>query len=207
MRFKALLVDLDGVVRRWPASDELIEDAHGLPRGVIRRIAFAPDLLSLAITGQITDQEWRQRVADRLQLEFSLGSVSIDVVKKWSQIIGEVDWETVSILRQCDASIRRGLVTNATSRLEGDLARLRIADEFDFVVNSSEVGIAKPDRKIFEISLLRAGIEPAEALFIDDIAENVMAAEDFGITGHVFSDHAELLAFLRQLGVIPPDNL
>jgi putative hydrolase of the HAD superfamily len=97
-------------------------------------------------------------------------------------------------------------VTNATSRLRQDLSQLGIADEFDFVVNSSEVGVVKPDRKIFKISLLRAGIEPAEALFIDDIAENVKAAEDFGITGHFFSSHAELLAFLRQLDVIPPDN-
>jgi putative hydrolase of the HAD superfamily len=173
---------------------------------VIRRIAFAPDLLSLAITGQITDQEWRQRVADRLQLEFSLGSASIDVVKKWSQIIGEVDWETVSILRQCDDSLRRVLVTNATSRLEQDLATLGLADEFDIVVNSSEVGIAKPDRKIFEISLLRAGAEPAEALFIDDIVENVKEAEKLGITGHIFLSHAELLAFLSRLGVISSEN-
>jgi putative hydrolase of the HAD superfamily len=75
------------------------------------------------------------------------------------------------------------------------------------VVNSSEVGVAKPDRKIFEISLLRAGAEPAEALFIDDMAENVKAAENLGITGHVFSSHVELLAFFRQLGVISSKNV
>jgi putative hydrolase of the HAD superfamily len=98
MRLKALLVDLDGVIRQWPSSDNLIETRYSLPAGAIRRTAFAPDLLPLAILGRITDQEWRQKIAESLELEFSLGSTATDAVLEWSQPIGQVDYVTLSLL-------------------------------------------------------------------------------------------------------------
>jgi hypothetical protein len=51
MKLKALLADLDRVVRQWPSSDNLIETQYGLPAVAIRRTAFALALLSLAILG------------------------------------------------------------------------------------------------------------------------------------------------------------
>ena len=201
MRYKALLVDLDGVVRQWPKRNEQIEDKYGLRRGAIGQVAFAPQLLSLSVTGRISDREWRERVAAQLALEFSRAAAT-SAVMNWSQTVGQVNWETLSILRQCDASLHRVLVTNATSRLEDDLKQLGLAQEFERVVNSSAVGVAKPDRRIFEIALRQAGAEPAEALFVDDTPENVRAAEVLGMTGHVFSTPDNLRAFFRQLGVI-----
>jgi putative hydrolase of the HAD superfamily len=66
MQYNAILVDLDGVIRRWQSSDESIETACNLPIGSIRKIAFEPKLLNLAITGAITDEVWRDRIARQL---------------------------------------------------------------------------------------------------------------------------------------------
>ena len=50
---KALLIDLDGVIRLWPATQDAdAEIAVGLPDGAIKRVAFAADLLLPAITEQ-----------------------------------------------------------------------------------------------------------------------------------------------------------
>ena len=60
---RVLLTDLDGVVRRWPATQfSSVEDAHRLPRGCMARAAFHESLL--------TDAEWRKRIAARLAAQF-----------------------------------------------------------------------------------------------------------------------------------------
>ena len=201
MKFKVLMIDLDGVIRRWDGQDNQTEPAYGLPKGAIRQIAFASDLLSLAVTGRITDEEWRRRITERLQQEFSSARAA-EAVIEWSRPAGEVDWETVSILRNCDPSVKRGLITNATTRLDRDLAELGILNEFVLVINSSAVGFAKPSRKIYEIALQHADAKPSEALFIDDTDRHVRATEELGITGHVFSTHENLRDFLMQARVL-----
>lgn len=53
---RALLIDLDGVIRTWRSQEDPDrERGFGLPPGAIRRIAFAPEWLMPAITGQIAD--------------------------------------------------------------------------------------------------------------------------------------------------------
>ncbi len=56
---------------------------------------------------------------------------------------------------------------------------------FDLVVDSCEVGLRKPDPRIWELTLERLGVAANEALFLDDHPTNVAAAEDLGITGIV----------------------
>ena len=70
-RVLGLLCDLDGVVRLWPAHVvAAAEEAAGLPRGSIQDMAFAPDLLTLAVTGGISDEAWREEVIARLRAAY-----------------------------------------------------------------------------------------------------------------------------------------
>jgi putative hydrolase of the HAD superfamily len=60
-------------------------------------------------------------------------------------------------------------------------AERRLADHFDAVVISYDVGLTKPDAAIYQLCLARLGVQPHEALFVDDRAENVEGAERLGI--------------------------
>lgn len=60
--YDAVLCDIDGVLRHWPAVDT-IEQAHGLPVGALAAAAFAPVRLHPAITGEVSDEQWRAAVA------------------------------------------------------------------------------------------------------------------------------------------------
>ena len=65
-----VLTDFDGVVRHWPAAvTASVEDRHGLKRGSLARTAFDPSILDDAVTGRMTDSEWRCEVARRLGAE------------------------------------------------------------------------------------------------------------------------------------------
>lgn len=139
-----LLIDLDGVLRVWDrAIMANAEHRGGLVPGSLARAAFAHDLLLPAITGVTTDAEWRTAVAARLAQEYG-DAASRAAVQTWSVPHGAVNAHVLDLVRQARQRVRVGLLTNATSRLDGDLAALGLAGEFDVVVNSARVGIAKP---------------------------------------------------------------
>lgn len=73
---------------------------------------------------------------------------------------------------------------------------------FDHIILSYKVGLVKPEQAIFEYTLKQAGAHPSECLFIDDLVENVHAAERLGIRGHHFTTPSRLMEALIQHGVL-----
>ncbi|MGW7610479.1 hypothetical protein ACWGKW_24995 [Streptomyces sp. NPDC054766] len=55
--YEAVLCDVDGVLRRWPAADAIEHDAHGLPVGALAAAVFAPARVQPAVTGEVTDEQ------------------------------------------------------------------------------------------------------------------------------------------------------
>ena len=80
--------------------------------------------------------------------------------------------------------------------------RFGLLRRFEDVLVSGAEGVAKPDPAIFRLALDRFGLEPAETLFVDDVARNVDAAATVGITGHQFRDADRLRAFLVEQGLL-----
>ena len=70
---------------------------------------------------------------------------------------------------------------------------------FDVVVISGEVGMRKPERQIFELTLDRLGLPAAECVFIDDMAHNVAAAGEAGLAGIVHRSFDETASELQTL--------
>jgi 2-haloacid dehalogenase len=74
-----------------------------------------------------------------------------------------------------------------------------IFDRFTDIIVSGTEKLAKPDPAIFQLAIDRFGIDPAGALFVDDVAANVAGAESVGFAGHLFSDASSLrLDLLRR---------
>jgi putative hydrolase of the HAD superfamily len=105
-------------------------------------------------------------------------------------------------LRVRQAGYRTALVTNNAKEFREGWRRLVPAEElFDVIVDSSEVGVRKPDPAIYHLTLERlGGIAPERAVFLDDAASNVAAAEALGMRGVLVSaDLAPTLALLDEL--------
>lgn len=206
MTGRALLLDLDGVLRIWSADHvRPAERTSGLPVGAIRRTAFAKDILMPAITGQASDQQWRQEIVKRLQIEFPAADCA-RAVKMWSKSVGMVDQDVLAFVQEFRRSGPVVLVTNATTRLPQDLKELGLSGEFDTVVNSSTIGAAKPDEAIYNAALSAAGVEPCDAIFVDDASDNVDAAVRLGMAGHLYRGIRTLRAELVRAGIIASEN-
>jgi 2-haloacid dehalogenase len=77
-----------------------------------------------------------------------------------------------------------------------------IFDRFQDIIVSGTEKLAKPDPAIFRLAINRFGIDPAGALFVDDVAANIAGAESVGIGGHRFTEAATLESALIARGLL-----
>jgi 2-haloacid dehalogenase len=110
---------------------------------------------------------------------------------------------TVQVLAELKAA---GMPCYALSNMEPDAfairrARFPFMKWFDGHVISGLEGVAKPDRRIFEILLQRHGLEPPSTVFVDDQERNVAAARALGITALRFTSAPQLSQDLLALGI------
>ncbi|MEV6106068.1 HAD-IA family hydrolase [Streptomyces sp. NPDC051940] len=190
--FDAILCDLDNVIRYFDMSPILaLEEAAGLAPGTTAKTAFAPDQDLPALLGRITHEQWADSVAAALT-----GLVPAPVARELGAAFASspfhADEEVVALLRAARTHLRLVLVTNATLRVEEDLAALGLSDLAHEVVSSARVGIAKPDPGIYEIAVSRAGVPAQRCLFVDDRLENVEAAASLGLQTLHFRSAGEL---------------
>jgi putative hydrolase of the HAD superfamily len=119
-----------------------------------------------------------------------------------------VHWPVVHRIQALrDDGVALALLTNNVREF-GDTwrATFPVDELFPIVVDSSEVGMRKPDAAIYEHTCARLGVAPDAAVFLDDVEENVLAAADVGLdTVHFGTDPlaslADLDAILDRRGV------
>jgi putative hydrolase of the HAD superfamily len=194
---RAVVFDFDGVLRLWDHDETFaIEERFDLPRGSIHTHAFADNLNLQVMTGAKSDDEWRDVVAQKVVEQH--GEQARRAVIEWRERIGVLDPSMVDLVRTIRPQIMVALLTNATSRLVSDLVLHGLAEDFDYIFNSSEIGLAKPDQRIFDFVATTLGLRYDEWLFIDDTEQNVVTASSLGIRSHLYSNQVELESWLKD---------
>lgn len=160
--FDAVLSDLDGVIRFYDMAElEQSERAAGLAVGSTAEIAFAPETDLPLMRGEITKDQWTEAIArglaDRVPHERGRELATTLAEAKF-----RADDVVVGMLRQARAAgLPVLLVTNATPWLADDLALLGLTGPtglVDDVISSADLGIVKPDRRIYEVAASRPPI-------------------------------------------------
>lgn len=194
---RAILSDFDGVIRLWHSDAELSakELELGLPSGAVFQICFSQELLTPAITGRVTDQEWRKQVENRLAAAYGPTQARA-AVQAWNEVRYTINEQVLNLLDRRSSGLKLVLVSNATTRLNSDIERAGISERFHSVINSSEIGCAKPAAGIYKAALRSAAVGAHEAIFVDDKRSNVDAAERLGIQGHHYQTVEGLASFL-----------
>lgn len=194
---RAFVFDLDGVIRHWdPNIVRTAERTNGLPEGALFGVSFETDLLLAAVTGVISDDAWREEVGTRLQEEYpdADGAGAVDA---WSEPHGAIIAGAQDVLAQARQHGTVCLLSNATSRLNSDLIALGIADAFDHIFNSSEIGFAKPDERVYVHVEQTLDIAADQIVYIDDGAGNVEAASGRGWISLLATPETRLIDLVR----------
>jgi 2-haloacid dehalogenase len=122
---------------------------------------------------------------------------------RWEETLGQAIEPVVEILEELRRGGVRTFALSNWSRRTFDIAepRFPFLDGFEGVVISGDVGVTKPDERMYRALLDRHGLRPAATVFIDDREDNVAAARRLGITGIRFRDPGQLRRDLVALGL------
>lgn len=213
---RAALFDFGGVILSSPfEAFARYEREHGLPEGIIRRInATDPDTNAWArLERSEVDLDG---FAELFGAEAAALGHRIDGRAVLELLSGDLRPAMVEAVRRCSERLRTGLLTNnfVTSRgagsgidsdghLDRATAVAQVMSLFDVVVESSRVGVRKPDPRFYELACEELGIEPHEAVFLDDLGVNLKPARAMGMTTIKVVDPDEALAELEAVVGFP----
>lgn len=195
--YAVLLIDFGGVLTTsvWDSFAEFCRE-RGLEEGAVRRLfredpAALADLRALE-TGKLSEDEFESRFAELLGL-----AEASDLIEGMFRGMRPCEPMVAAVAAARAAGVRTGLVSNSwsTSHYDRDL----LAELFDDVVISAEVGLHKPQPEIYLLAAKRIGEEPRRCVFVDDLRENCTGAEAVGMTAILHRDVSETIARMEEL--------
>lgn len=197
---QAVIFDVGGVLLRTEdrAPRQQWEAQLGLPTGGAEVLVFNSTMGKKAQRGDITEPELWQWIGTHL----NLSPTETAAFRQGFWAGDELDMSLVAYIRQLKSRYQTAVISNYASNLRPELTdQFGIADAFDEIIISCEEKVMKPDAEIFHRALARLGRAPAEAVFIDDFAHNVQAAEAVGLAAVHFQPGIDLPQILQELGV------
>jgi epoxide hydrolase-like predicted phosphatase len=197
MTIHAVFSDVGGVLIRVQNHDKrhAWEARLGLPHEYVTQAVFRSEEADRAIWGEIPEAEMWQSVGRRL----GLSEAQIDEFHR-DFFAGELfDVELTQFINSLRPRFKTGIISNAWSDARAVLnARFDLDRYVDVTIYSAEVKLAKPDPRIFQLACGRLGVQPSEAVFIDDMLENVQAAQSLGMHGVQFTSTEQTLGEVKQ---------
>ena len=182
----------------WVAFGEFCE-AEGLERDQVRELfrgdTEALELLRGLETGELDEAEFEPRFGRLLGLADTDG-----LIGRLFAGLGPDEAMIGAVRAARSGGVRTGLISNSWGL--GIYERAPV-DLFDAAVISGEVGLHKPQPEIYMLACERLTVEPAEAVFVDDLRENVAGAEVVGMTAILHRDSAATIAELEGLLRVP----
>jgi len=194
----AVIFDLGGVIVRTenPQPRRKLAEDLGMTDQALSELVFSSENARLATLGKVTTQTHWEAVRAALKLdEVQYRRVPIEF---WGG--DSLDLELVNYLRSLRPRYKTGLLSNAWDDLRGVLTQeWKIADAFDEMIISAEVGLAKPDRRIYRLAAEKLGVAPGEAVFVDDFIDNVQGALQAGMQAVHFRGPEQALGELAAI--------
>jgi putative hydrolase of the HAD superfamily len=199
-RFTAVLWDFGGVILSSPfEAFNTYEDAHGIPRDFIRSVnAHNPDDNAWAKMErtELTHAEFDELFATESE---ALGH-RIPGADILALLSGAVRPEMVTALdKVIAAGYRTACITNNVSGGEPRPEVEVIMAKFHEVVESSKVGIRKPEPEIYTMACEMLGVEPQQSVYLDDLGINLKPAAAMGMTTIKVLSAAQAIADLEAV--------
>jgi putative hydrolase of the HAD superfamily len=182
--YRAAIFDIGGVLTHSPVTriqQYCLEQA--IPDDV-RYAIFAPD-----------DGPWSRFERSELTREQFAAEFDAHVTRCGTAARGTsfMEWffvgfgerpEMVAVVKHLRGKVKLGSITNNVARDEPAQRRtsgIDLPSLFDVVVESAIEGIRKPDPRIYRLACERLGVEPTEAVFLDDLGSNLKGAKALGM--------------------------
>ncbi|HXO10063.1 MAG TPA: HAD family phosphatase [Solirubrobacteraceae bacterium] len=193
---RGLLIDWGGVM-----TSNMFETFSGF----CKREGLSPDVVAKQFRNDPASRELLVGLEtgvlpeEQFQVEFAaiLGVPPSELIDRMFAD-GRLDEPMIDAVRNARrAGIKTCLLSNSWGTRRYDRALL--AELFDGIVISGEVGIRKPTPEIYELAAQRIGLEPRQCVFVDDLRFNLDPAAALGMTTILHRDSEQTIAELERL--------
>jgi putative hydrolase of the HAD superfamily len=198
---RAVLWDFGGVILSSPfEAFASYERQEGLPEGFLRQLnATNPDSNAWARLER-SDVDLAG-FAELYEAEAAAAGHRIDAGAVLALLSGELRPAMVQALRRIRGEgLVQACLTNNVAEMEAARPELaEVMDIFDAVLESSKLGVRKPDPRFYDLALEAVDVTPTEAVFLDDLGINLKPARALGITTIKVVDPDDALAELEEV--------
>jgi putative hydrolase of the HAD superfamily len=195
------MFDFGGVISTSPfEAFARLETEQGLPPGFVRSVnATNPD-----------SNAWAQLERGEIDLDafgpgwaveaLALGH-EVDGRMVLERLGGKIRPQMVAAIKSCRANYKTACLTNNFASLESVVSEevAAVYALFDAVLESRVLGVRKPDPRFYALACAAVGVEPDEAVFLDDLGINLKPARALGMHTVKVTDPDRALAELEQI--------
>jgi len=197
---EAVIFDWGGVMEGLPEEEDVLawERRLALETGALPEILWGETWRRLEV-GAITDADYARHVAERLGLPDRDAALHFFQQFYTSDRLNQT---VVDAARELRERYKVGLLSNAFPTQREVIREHHDIDVdgiFDVYVNSSAVGLSKPNPEIFHLTLERLDVAPERAVFLDDSLRNVDSARHMGLHAIQFVNPEVSLAALEEV--------
>jgi len=196
----AVIFDLGNVLLffDWEIAANRLCARTGKSRQELDHYIMATPFVDQLVRGELTKQRFFEIVSGDLGFAGTYEEFAV----LWSDIFAPNE-PMISLARELKGKVQRIVLSN-TNEIHMDfvLERHPFLRELEGLVLSHEVGLMKPDRRIYELALRRFKLTAARTVFVDDILANVEGARAAGLHGIHYQNPGQVRQELAKLGVI-----
>ena len=111
-------------------------------------------------------------------------------------------WGMVRLVKSLKGRYLLGMISNHIKDwFEYNIKMMGLEEIFDEIVASYKVGLMKPDKRIYQLTIKRMGLRPWECVFVDDLERNLKPAEEMGMKTLLFRGEFRLKRDFRRMGI------
>jgi glucose-1-phosphatase len=196
MTIRGIVFDIGGVLEITPDLgvttmwEQRLQLAPGRLDERLRSVWIAGSL------GSILGSEVHQSIREIMGM--SEAQVNAFMEDIWKEYLGTLNTDLVEYFRSLRPKYQTAILSNSFIGAREREQEIYHFDEIcDFIIYSHEVGIAKPDLRIYDLTCERLGLSPKEVILLDDYQESIEAAHEFGIHGILFQNNAQAIADIQ----------
>ena len=207
-KIKNIIFDLGDVILNIdvPIASKSFADLSGREQSEILTIFKESEIFRQFETGLMDEPTFRNYVREILNFP-DLSDEAIDTA--WNSLLLDLPPERVELLKGLATQYRLFLLSNTSSIhitqvnkiLEASTGVAKLDDLFEIVFLSYEMGLMKPDTRIYQEVLDKAGLNAEETLFLDDNADNIRGAAQLGIETIHVQKPVTILEYLKDYAV------
>jgi len=196
MTIRGIVFDIGGVLEITPDLrvtakwEQRLRLAPGRLDERLRSVWIAGSL------GSTSEAEVHQRIREIMEISEAQVNAFMDDI--WKEYLGTLNVELADYFRSLRPKYQTAILSNSfVGAREREQAIYHFDEICDFIIYSHEVGMSKPDLRIYDLTCERFGLSPTEVILLDDYQESIEVACEFGIHGILFKNNAQAIADIQ----------